>query len=195
MDLYMQKNKVKKNQLQIVGATCMWIAAKFEEKNGAPMLLDDMVFLCNEVYSRREFILREQAILKSVDFCVNIPISYRFQRRFAKCAKANMKSLTLARYILELSLQNFEFVGETQSKMAAASLWLAFELLKSSTNWEENLVHTTSYDKTELKSLANDLNIMLQNMKRKSVKCAVCIKYSHKVFYSVAKISPLTQIL
>ncbi len=194
MDLYMQKNNVKKSKLQIVGATCMWIAAKFEEKNGAPLLLNDMVFLCNDVYSRKEFIQMEQAILKSVNFCVNVPISYRFQRRFAKCASTNMKTLTLARYILELSLQNFAFVGETQSKMAAASLWLAFKMTKSSTVWDETLVHHTSYEEKEVKCLAKSLNTMLQNMENKPVKCAVCTKYSHKVFYEVAKISPLAQI-
>ena len=46
-----------------------------------------------------------------------------------------MKTLTLARYILELSLQHYEFVGKSQSMMAAATLWLAFKMNKSDSKW------------------------------------------------------------
>ena len=193
MDLYMQKNKVERNQLQLVGATCMWIAAKFEEKNGS-FPLSDMLYLCKEAYSRKQFIQMEQNVLKSVDFCVNIPISYRFLRRFAKCAKTNMKTLTLARYILELSLQNFEFVGKSQSLMASASLWLALKITKASSVWDENLVLHTSCEEQEVKIIAQSLNSMLLNLRNKpSSTCAVCTKYSHKVFYNVAKMSPFPE--
>ena len=54
---------------------------------------------------------------------------------FLQCAKTNMKTLTLARYILELSLQHYEFVGKSQSMMAAATLWLAFKMNKSDSKW------------------------------------------------------------
>jgi cyclin B len=44
-----------------------------------------------------------------------------------QCAKLPMPTLTLARYILELSLMEYSFVSESSSKLAAAALLLALK--------------------------------------------------------------------
>jgi len=42
-----------------------------------------------------------------------------------QCAKLSLQTLTFARYILELSLIEYNFVSESSSKIAAAALLLA----------------------------------------------------------------------
>jgi len=44
-----------------------------------------------------------------------------------QCAKLSLPTLTLARYILELSLMEYSFVSESSSKLAAAALLLALK--------------------------------------------------------------------
>lgn len=77
----------------------------------------------------------ERSVLKQVGYDINIPISYRFLRRYAKCVKSSMEILTLGRFILELSLQSYNFVAKSASKMAAAALWLALKMKKSNQKW------------------------------------------------------------
>ncbi len=53
-----------------------------------------------------------------------------------------MPLLTLARYILELGLMDYSTVTLSDSKMAAAALYLAFRMVKHS-DWTEVLVYYT----------------------------------------------------
>ena len=49
-----------------------------------PPLVDDFLYICDDAYTRSEFVLMEKDILRVVDFNLGMPISYRFLRRFAK---------------------------------------------------------------------------------------------------------------
>ena len=49
-----------------------------------PPLVDDFLYICDDAYTRPEFVRMEKDILRTVDFNLGMPISYRFLRRFAK---------------------------------------------------------------------------------------------------------------
>lgn len=49
-----------------------------------PPLVDDFLYICDDAYNRTEFVRMEKDILRTVDFNLGLPISYRFLRRFAK---------------------------------------------------------------------------------------------------------------
>lgn len=82
MDLYLSRILVSKETLQLVGATAMFVASKFDER--LPPLIDDFLYLCDGAYTRKEIVRMEISLLKVVDFNLGIPISYRFLRRFAR---------------------------------------------------------------------------------------------------------------
>lgn len=46
--------------------------------------MDDFLYICDDAYKREELIAMETSILRTLNFDINIPIPYRFLRRFAK---------------------------------------------------------------------------------------------------------------
>lgn len=82
VDLYLGKVTVSKETLQLVGASAMFIASKFDER--IPPLVDDFLYICDGAYARRELLRMEINMLKMIDFDLGIPLSYRFLRRYAR---------------------------------------------------------------------------------------------------------------
>lgn len=126
-DYYFSKTHVTRDKLQLVAFVAYLLASKFEER--WPPTFDDMIYLSENAYTREDFIKTEMKMLACLDFDINIPTSYRYLRRYAKCVGMDMASLTCARFYLELSLVDYQFVTESQSKMAAAALWIALSTL------------------------------------------------------------------
>lgn len=50
--------------------------------------MDDFLYICDDAYKREELIAMEMSILSTLKFDINIPIPYRFLRRFAKVGAA-----------------------------------------------------------------------------------------------------------
>ena len=103
-----------------------------------------------------------------------------------KVAGAGMEVLTLARYILETSLLHYEFVVCSPSKIAAAALSLSFKM-KKCCEWDSTLVYHTGYREDELKELVISLNKIISEPATAALQ-TVHSKYSHPVFFEVAKI-------
>ncbi|XP_023021366.1 cyclin B3 isoform X2 [Leptinotarsa decemlineata] len=183
VDMYLSKMTVGKETLQLVGAAAMFVASKYDER--IPPLIDDFLYICDGAYSRRELVRMEVSVLKVCGFDLGIPISYRFLRRYARCARITMPVLTLARYVLEYSLMNYDTITIRDSKLASAALYLAFKM-KNISGWTKTLEFYTGYKLEEFKDVAILLNTGLQNPP-KSQLMTVRNKYSHKIFFEVAK--------
>lgn len=50
----------------------------------SPPCVDDFLYICDDAYKREELITTEASILQTLSFDINIPIPYRFLRRYAK---------------------------------------------------------------------------------------------------------------
>ncbi|XP_063993788.1 G2/mitotic-specific cyclin-B3 [Diachasmimorpha longicaudata] len=190
VDLYLTKVTVGKETLQLLGAASLFIASKFDER--IPPMIEDFLYICDGAYSQRELIRMEMNVLKIVDFDLGIPLSYRFLRRYARCAKVSMPTLTLARYILEYSLMDYSTIMFSDSKIAAASLFLALQM-KDLGGWTPTLEYYTGYKLDDLREIVKVLNEGLHK-KPKDALATVRNKYSHKIFFEVAKV-PLKDVL
>ncbi|KAK3524494.1 hypothetical protein QTP70_029278 [Hemibagrus guttatus] len=188
-DHYLSITSVTRDSLQLIGSTAMLIAAKFEER--CPPGIDDFLYICDDTYERQEFLVMERNILQGLNFDINIPVPYRFLRRYAKVAHASMETLTLARYVCELSLLELELVPERASCLASACLLLAL-ITSRLGGWTPALQHHSSYTLRELSPLVRRLYAMLASPADENLR-AVENKYSHKVFFEVASI-PLVHI-
>ncbi|XP_026794468.2 G2/mitotic-specific cyclin-B3 isoform X1 [Pangasianodon hypophthalmus] len=183
-DHYLSVTEVMRESLQLIGSTAMLIAAKFEER--CPPSIDDFLYICDDAYNRQEFLVMERNILRGLHFDINIPVPYRFLRRYAKVAHASMETLTLARYVCELSLLELELVPERASRLASACLLLALITTRLG-GWTAALRYHSGYALSDLGPLVRRLYAMLACPADENLR-AVENKYSHKVFFEVAKI-------
>ncbi|TKS93087.1 G2/mitotic-specific cyclin-B3 [Collichthys lucidus] len=189
MDHYLSKTPVHRELLQLVGSTTMLIASKFEERS--PPCVDDFLYICDDAYKREELISMEAKILQALSFDINIPIPYRFLRRYAKCVNAGMDTLTLARYYCEMSLMEMEMVSERGSLLASACLLMAL-VTKDLGGWSPILQFHSGYQTSDLAPVVQKLHAMLSAPPDDKLK-SIRNKYSHKVFFEVATL-PLVNI-
>ena len=52
--------------------------------------MKDFISICDDAYKQQQFIAMETKIMSSLGFDINIPIPYRFLRRYAKVRKTNI---------------------------------------------------------------------------------------------------------
>lgn len=153
-----------------------------------PPSIEDFLYICDDAYLRKDLITFEMQVFKKLGFFVGFAISYRFLRRYARVAKLTMEQLTLARYILEMSLMDYEVTClEKDSKVAAAALMLALRM--KGMFWNASLEFYSGYEESDLITLMYKLNDLI-TFPIKSNK-TIRQKYSHKIFFEVAKIPPL----
>ncbi|OXA59694.1 G2/mitotic-specific cyclin-B3 [Folsomia candida] len=184
VDLFLSKTIVKREQLQLVGTTALYIAAKYDER--CPPAIDDFCYICDDAYPTKEIIKMEMIILRSLNYDIGFPLSYRFVRRYSRCAKLDMDTLTLARYILEMSLMEYDFIDVKDSMLAASALLLALVMKKVKAPWSKTLEYYSGYNKEDLFDLTHRLHEYLTNVP--SHLKTIRSKYSHKVFYEAAKV-------
>jgi len=182
-DLYLSKKQVRKEDLQLVGATACLISCKVDER--VPPMVDDFLYVCDDAYTRDQLMRMERKMLSVVGFDLGYSLTYRFLRRYGRVCRITMPVLTLARYILELSLMDYSFnVDCSESEVAASCLVLALNM-KGIKGWGINLSYYSGRPVTSLQPMVDRLLAMLHQPPKDSLK-TVRSKYGHKVFHEVA---------
>lgn len=189
VDLYLCLVVINKDKLQLLGAAALLIACKYDERT--PPFIEDFLYICDGAYKHDELIKMEMNTLKTIGFDLGIPLSYRFLRRYARCAKVSMPTLTLARYILELSLMDYATVSLSDSKLASAALFMALRMNGVEKAWTPTLVHYSGYKLEEFADIIPLLNAGLHRKPKGTIK-TIRSKYSHKIFQEAAKVPLLT---
>ncbi|KAK3567765.1 hypothetical protein QTP86_025965 [Hemibagrus guttatus] len=181
-DHYLAVAQASRESLQLIGSTAMLLACKFEER--LPPCVDDFLYICDDAYKRSQLISMEGSILQALKFELNIPVAYRFLRRYAKCVNAGMDTLTLARFVCELSLLEMQFVPVRASLLASACLLIAL-VTKDLGGWTPSLQFHSGYSVEDLAPVARNLQHMLKSPSDSKL-ATVRSKYAHKVFFEVA---------
>lgn len=190
--LMRQKNITTEFDYQLLYITCILIAAKFDERIPPITISDSIQALKSKFgfkYTRKEITSLEVDILTTLNFNIRFPLSYGFLRRFARCTRTDMKTLTLARYILECSLMDYEMIDKLESEMAAGSLLLAFHMMHLDGAWNDAATFYSGYTEKELQPTINQLNEMIRRFSRR--KTAIRRKYCHLEYMEVARIPPM----
>lgn len=187
VDIYLSRVKgVPKTQLQLCGATALLIACKIDER--IPPLLDDFLYVSDDCFSKEDLVKREIEMIAVAEYDFGYPLSYRFLRRYGRVCRASMPVLTFARYILELSLMEYDLNVETsESMLATAVMHLAFKIWGHEHKWEKTLEYFSGYKLEAVSDLVSRLHQMLlvpSHESRHTTKTKT--KYSHSVFHKVA---------
>lgn len=114
---------IERRELQLVGVTCLFIAAKYEEIY-APEI-EELCYITDNSYERNQIIRKEREILKHLDFSLTIPTTNTFTSMFLTWSAAGNKCVNLASLLSELTLLNGEFLEFPSFINAAAVVFLA----------------------------------------------------------------------
>ncbi|CAI4228638.1 unnamed protein product [Auanema sp. JU1783] len=188
VDMYLEcETNTPKSELQLIACAALFVASKFDERS--PPLIDDFLYVTDETFSREDLIKMEMKLLKTVGYDLGAPLSYSFVRRYARTCRADMATLTLARYILETSLLFYEFVGTSESRLAAACFLLALKMKSKNATWTPVLHKYSGYRQDEIEPLMSEVNHMMHVRKAKYSNLeTVASKYDHEVFYYSASV-------
>ena len=128
IDRFLSRKVVSLGKLQLVGATAIFIAAKYEEIN-CPSV-QEIVYMVDNGYTVDEILKAERFMLSMLGFELGWPGPMSFLRRISKADDYDLETRTLAKYFLELTIMDERFVGSPPSFLAAGAHCLSRMMLK-----------------------------------------------------------------
>jgi hypothetical protein len=127
IDRFLSNKVVSLNKLQLVGATAIFIAAKYEEIN-CPSVLE-IVYMVDNGYTIEEILKAERFMLSMLAFELGWPGPMSFLRRISKADDYDLETRTMAKYFLEVTIMDERFVGSPASFLAAGAQCISRLLL------------------------------------------------------------------
>lgn len=110
IDRFLSAKVVSLGKLQLVGATALFVAAKYEEIN-CPSV-HEIVYMVDHGYSAEEILKAERFMLSMLNFELGWP-----------------GPMSLAKYFLDITIMDERFVGSPPSFLAAGAHCLARHML------------------------------------------------------------------
>jgi len=200
LDRFLQgyAHKVERKQLQLVGVAAMFIASKYEEMY-APEI-GDFVYITDKAYTESQIREMEMKILQALAFDLGRPLPLHFLRRNSKAGNVDAMVHTLAKYVMELTLVNYDMAHWEPSKLAAAALALSLKVLDRDEKsihelWTPTLTFYTSYSFDNISKYVQQLASCVYETSKApdSAKLmAVRKKYEDKKLSKIAKLAELT---
>lgn len=184
MDRFLCKELVQLEKLQLVGTACLFIASKYEEVYSPSV--KHFAYETDGACDEEEIKEGEKFILKTLEFNLNYPNPMNFLRRISKADDYDIQSRTLAKYLLEISIVDFKFIGILPSLCAAASMFLSRKMLGKG-QWDGNLIHYSGgYTKDELAPVCN---MVMEYLVQPVVHDELFKKYASRRFMKASVIS------
>jgi len=164
IDRYLEKIRVSKENLQLVGVSAMLIACKYEEI--WPPLIKDYIHMCDNAYNKDQIINMELSMLSELDFDVDFVSAYSLLERFSAMNKDTHQTACLAQYLIEISLLDYDSIRIKPSYLAASALFLARSLLRHPEPHSSILAQCIHYTQNQLQAVAQLLIRLLKNYQK-----------------------------
>ncbi|XP_073511155.1 G2/mitotic-specific cyclin-B1 [Phyllobates terribilis] len=147
LDRFLQENRVAKNLLQLAGVTALFVACKYEEIY-CPAI-GDFSFVTDNTYTKAQIRNMEMQILRALKFDIGRPLPLHFLRRASKISEVEAPLHTLAKYLMELAMLDYDMVHFPPSQVAAAAFRLSQKVLDGG-DWTPTLQHYMVYTEGSL---------------------------------------------
>ncbi|KAK6429886.1 B-type cyclin, partial [Oleoguttula sp. CCFEE 5521] len=147
IDRFLSCKIVSLGKLQLVGATAIFVAAKYEEVN-CPTI-QEIIYMVDGGYTVDELLKAERFMLSMLQFELGWPGPMSFLRRISKADDYDLETRTLAKYFLEVTIMDERFVGCTPSFLAAGAHCMARLMLQKG-DWGHAHAHYSGYTYTQL---------------------------------------------
>lgn len=157
IDRFLSFMSVQRSKLQLVGAACMLVAAKFEEIY--PPEVKEFVYITDDTYTAKQVLKMEHLILKTLSFDLSVPTCRDFITRYLVAADAPLESQQqyLSEFLCELTVIDFELSVKYLPSMIAAASILVANIVLSVPTWSKTLEHYTEFKVEELCQCAKDI--------------------------------------
>jgi cyclin B len=123
IDRFLERQTILRPRLQLLGVSSLLIASKYEEIY--PPQIHELVYICDNAYSRTDIIKMETQILKTLEYQITQPSAHTFLVRYLKAGLADKQMTQMACYLLDGTLQSYNLLHYLPSQLAAASVFLA----------------------------------------------------------------------
>uniref|UniRef100_A0A2K6UNS6 Cyclin B2 n=1 Tax=Saimiri boliviensis boliviensis TaxID=39432 RepID=A0A2K6UNS6_SAIBB len=147
MDQFLQVQPVSRKKLQLVGITAVLLASKYKEMFSPN--IEDFVYITDNAYTSSQIREMETLILKELKFELGRPLPLHFLRRASKAREVDVEQHTLAKYLIELTLIDYDIVHYHPSKVAAAASCLSQKVLGQG-KWNLKQQYYTGYTENEV---------------------------------------------
>lgn len=139
MDRFMSIEVVQIDKLQLLATGSLFIAAKYEEVFSPSV--KNYAFYTDGSYTEDEILQAEKYILTILNFELNYPNPMNFLRRISKADDYDVQLRTLGKYLLEITVVDYRFIGMLPSLCAASAMYIARLILDKDPIWNGNLIH------------------------------------------------------
>lgn len=139
MDRFMSLEIVQIDKLQLLATGSLFIAAKYEEVFSPSV--KNYAYFTDGSYTEEEILQAEKFVLTVLNFDLSYPNPMNFLRRILKADDYDVRSRTLGKYLLEISIIDYKFVGMMPSLCSASAMYIARIILQKTPVWNGNLVH------------------------------------------------------
>ncbi|XP_055076992.1 G2/mitotic-specific cyclin-B2-like isoform X2 [Periophthalmus magnuspinnatus] len=189
LDHFLQVQPVSRRKLQLAGVTAMLVACKFEEMSVPEV--GDFAYITDNSFTKAQILEMEQVLLRTIKFQLGRPLPLHFLRRASKVANSDVERHTLAKYLMELTLLDYDMVHLRPSEIAAAALCLS-QLLLEWLPWSPTQQHYSTYDEAHLRPIMQCIaKNVVQINDGKTKFTAVKTKYSSSKLMKIALIPQL----
>ena len=130
---------VQIDKLQLLATAALFTAAKYEEVFSP--LVKNYAYFTDGSYTPEEVVQAEKYMLTILNFDLNYPNPMNFLRRISKADDYDVQSRTLGKYLLEITIVDYKFIGMRPSLCCALAMYLARLILGKLPVWNGNLIH------------------------------------------------------
>lgn len=178
IDRYCSKRVVYKKHYQLVGCTCLWIAAKYEDKKSRVPTISDLKHMCCGAYEEDMFCQMEGHVLNTLEWTVGHPTTDSYLDLVLGPDSATVTPTVrhVARYLCEIALYPRTFFSFAPSLVASCARTLAYHIL--------GMPHATPAAQHEAEM--HCLSTLAQHMQNPSR--AVQKKYSRQSYAQAAQL-------
>ncbi|CAF1249681.1 unnamed protein product [Didymodactylos carnosus] len=177
VDRFLSTVNVTRSKLQLLGTTCMYLAAKYEEM--CPPALEEFSFITDNTYDTKHILRMEQIVMKMLNFSLSGPTSYIFLQHYLSLMKSDIVLddnvekwkcfQLLSSYLITLTLlQDQPYCNYRSSIIAASCLCLALKLYYKYDSkqlldiWRLKYEQLTSYKYADLIECTNSVGQLFQ---------------------------------
>lgn len=159
LDRFLSVMSVRREKLQLVATTCLFIAAKYEEAN--PPQIGEFVYITDDAYTEGHVRRMEQRVFLTLGFNVSPPTALYFAKLLCRAAGIDGAAAHLTQYLVELSLLDGEsFLYFTPSQVAASAVTVALHALHQPVVWPAACAELTGMDIEDFEECAAEVHRM-----------------------------------